>query len=55
MDLQRTNELLEVDFQAQVFQFGTVFAARISIASSHTKCIRRSRQEMPINWSIAIP
>ncbi|MYK40807.1 MAG: hypothetical protein F4049_11375, partial [Gemmatimonadetes bacterium] len=29
MDLQRTNELLEVDFQAQVFQFGTVFAARI--------------------------
>lgn len=29
MDLQRTNELLEVDFQAQVFQFGTVFSARI--------------------------
>jgi hypothetical protein len=29
MDLQRTNELLEVDFQAEVFQFGTVFSARI--------------------------
>ena len=29
MNLQRTNELLEVDFQAAVFQFGTVFAARI--------------------------
>lgn len=29
MDLQRTNELLGVDFQAEVFQFGTVFAARI--------------------------
>ena len=29
MDLQSTNELLEVDFQAEVFQFGTVFSARI--------------------------
>ena len=29
MDLQRTDELLEVDFQAEVFKFGTVFTGRI--------------------------
>ena len=29
MDAQRTDEVLEVDFQASVFQFGTVFSGRI--------------------------
>ena len=29
MDAQRTDEVLEVDFQASVFQFGTVFTGRV--------------------------
>lgn len=30
MDLQRTEELIEVDFQAEVFKFGTMFTGRVS-------------------------
>ncbi len=30
MDLQRTEELVEVDFQVKVFKFGTMFAGRVS-------------------------
>jgi hypothetical protein len=29
IDVQRTGELIEVDFRAEVFQFGTVFSSRI--------------------------
>ena len=29
IDLQRTGELIEVDFQAEVFKFGTVFSGRL--------------------------
>ncbi len=29
IDVQRTDELIEVDFQAEVFQFGTVFSGRL--------------------------
>ena len=29
IDVQRTEELIEVDFQAEVFQFGTVFSGRL--------------------------
>ena len=29
IDIQRTTELIEVDFQAEVFKFGTVFAGRL--------------------------
>jgi len=30
MDLQRTGELVEVEFQVEVFRFGTVFSGRVS-------------------------
>ena len=30
IDVQRTGELIEVDFRSEVFQFGTVFSGRIS-------------------------
>ena len=30
MDLQRTEELVEVDFQVEVFKFGTMFTGRVS-------------------------
>ena len=52
--IQRTEELIEVDFRAEVFTFGTVFSGRIFDSQRPHEVPQSITRATPTGWRTAI-